>query len=85
MKFKKVLLILLAVLFLVSVTAAVASAPHCSGPKPHCHHGAHVVCVRGHWVCEGGGPAQFCSGPKPHCPHGAHYVVCEHGKWRCMR
>jgi hypothetical protein len=79
----KSIAILMAVVFLVSLTAVAASAaPPCKGPIPHCNHGMKASCVNGNWRCLPSGPV--CKGPIPHCSHGMK-ASCVNGYWKCVR
>ena len=49
---KKVVSVLMAILFVISLTVVVASAaPTCKEPKPYCKNGDTAICVNGHWTC----------------------------------
>ena len=76
-KLKKAMAILLAVLFLVSLTAAATSAIPCKGPAPKCPHHDKAICINGHWKCL----ETPCKGPKPVCIHGT--AICINGHWYC--
>ena len=79
-RLKKALALLLAVLFVVSLTAVATSAAPCKGPIPDCKKGYHTECVKGHWRCV---PNQFCKGPIPLCIIGYH-LECVKGHWKCV-
>jgi hypothetical protein len=82
-RFKRTIAILLAVLFVVSLTANATNAtpPSCKGPIPLCRTGYHDACVNGHWKCVSSGP---CKGPIPNCRIGYH-IACVNGHWQCVQ
>jgi hypothetical protein len=81
-KVKKTLAILLAVLFVISLTAVATSAAPCKGPMPHCKDGYKASCVNEHWKCVSSKPV--CKGPIPRCIHGIK-ASCVNGYWKCVR
>lgn len=76
---KKTIAILLAVLFVISLTAIAVSAIACKYKAPQCHSGEKAVCINEHWKCL---PIfKPCKPPAPLCPKG--HAICDNGHWRC--
>jgi hypothetical protein len=79
---KKTVAILLAVLFVVSLTAVAVSAIPCKYPGPRCHYGEKAVCTNGHWKCIPTPIFKPCKLPAPLCPIGD--AICIKGDWTCI-
>jgi len=75
---KRTIAILLAVCFVVSLTATAVCAAKCTGPIPKCPFGTRPVCdSEGVWICE-----EYCSGFHKCLP--GQTGSCVNGVWKCQ-